>query len=233
MTASVAAHVVERILASKLADAPFPYFYATDIFPAGFYQEALRRFPSDAEFIDRSVTGKPAYEIPLQSPETLRLADAKRAFWDELTGWMLDDSFTQALANHIFVHLKRRFVGRADVALRGTGALNRTKTGYLLGPHTDARDKVFTLVFYLPRDARFADWGTSIWRPRAPGFTCLGGPHHAFAAFEKIATMPFVPNSVFGFVKTDNSFHGVEPWQAPEFVRDTLSYAMIDDAFRP
>ena len=38
-----------------------------------------------------------------------------------------------------------------------------------------------------------------------------GGPHYPFEWFERMASMPFRPNSLFTFVKGDNSFHGVEP----------------------
>jgi hypothetical protein len=38
----------------------------------------------------------------------------------------------------------------------------------------------------------------------------LGGPHHEREHFSLLHTNPFLPNSVFAFFKTDNSFHGVE-----------------------
>ena len=54
---------------------------------------------------------------------------------------------------------------------------------------------LFRLLFYLPADARFARHGTSIYVPKEPGFVCPGGPHHEFEKFERMATMPFLPNS--------------------------------------
>jgi len=53
--------------------------------------------------------------------------------------------------------------------------------------------------------------GTSIFAPKDLSFRCAGGPHYPFDMFDKMVTMPFVPNSLFTFVKGDNSFHGVEP----------------------
>jgi hypothetical protein len=47
--------------------------------------------------------------------------------------------------------------------------------------------------------------------PKAADFRCYGGPHHKRAKFDRVWTMPFIPNALFAFVKTDNSFHGVEP----------------------
>ena len=98
------------------------------------------------------------------------------------------------------------------------------RTRYSLGPHTDSPTKVVSLLFYLPADERLAQHGTSIYVPKDPAFTCPGGPHHPFGGFDRIATMPFLPNSLFGFVKTDNSFHGVEPFLEPGAGRWLLLY---------
>jgi len=84
-------------------------------------------------------------------------------------------------------------------------------TDYSLGPHTDTPSKVVSVLFYLPSDDRLERHGTSLYVPRKPGFTCEGGPHYLFDGFERVATMPFLPNTMFAFVKTDHSFHGVEP----------------------
>jgi hypothetical protein len=39
-----------------------------------------------------------------------------------------------------------------------------------------------------------------------------------------MATMPYLPNSLFAFVKTPNSFHGVEPIRETGIRRDLLLY---------
>jgi hypothetical protein len=36
--------------------------------------------------------------------------------------------------------------------------------------------------------------------------------------------VPYVPNALFAFMKTPNSFHGVEPIAEPEVRRDLLLY---------
>ena len=40
--------------------------------------------------------------------------------------------------------------------------------------------------------------------------------------------MKYLPNTVFGFFKTDQSFHGVEPWEDAQFTRDTMQYEISD-----
>jgi len=84
-------------------------------------------------------------------------------------------------------------------------------TNYNIGPHTDSPVKVITLLFYLPKDESQLHLGTSIYIPKDRNFRCGGGPHYPFEWFERMASMPFRPNSLFTFVKGDNSFHGVEP----------------------
>ena len=86
--------------------------------------------------------------------------------------------------------------------------LVRDLPGYKIGPHTDSAKKVITALFYLRGQE-----GTSIYTPKEKGFTCKGGPHYEFEQFDKVATMPFKPNSMFAFLKSDKSFHGVETTQ--------------------
>src|SRR5205809_1120171 len=97
-------------------------------------------------------------------------------------------------------------------------------TDYSLGPHTDTPSKVVSVLFYLPGDDRLEKHGTSLYVPRKPGFTCQGGPHYLFDGFERVATMPFLPNTMFAFVKTDHSFHGVEPIADAAISRYLLLY---------
>ncbi len=60
--------------------------------------------------------------------------------------------------------------------------------GYSIARHPDGETKVLSALFYCPEDARHPEWGTSIDRK----------------------TVPFLPNYMFAFVKTDDSFHWVD-----------------------
>ena len=48
--------------------------------------------------------------------------------------------------------------------------------------------------------------------------------HYPHEHFHKVITMPFVPNSAFCFIKTNNSFHGVEKLAMKDTDRWTLQY---------
>ncbi len=104
----------------------------------------------------------------------------------------------------------------------------RSTSGFVLGPHTDMQHRVVTVLFYLAKNDENPEAGTSIYKARGEEFICPGGTHYGFEEFQKLATMTYVPNIAFGFLKSDTSFHGVEPWTSPDFNRDTLQYEIHD-----
>lgn len=101
--------------------------------------------------------------------------------------------------------------------------LCRDKPGYSIGPHTDGQKERMTLLFYLAKDDSHPGVGTSVYVPVKHDFICDGKTHHEFADFRKLWTARYVPNSMFGFVRSDNSFHGVEP---SPIVRDLIQVSV-------
>ena len=98
--------------------------------------------------------------------------------------------------------------------------LVRDPPGYQLGPHTDDPKKVFALVFYLKGEN-----GTSLYVPKEKGFEHDGLAHLKFSDFERVKEIPFIPNSVGGFARTNSSFHGVEKIK-------TTRYTLLFNGFR-
>jgi hypothetical protein len=95
---------------------------------------------------------------------------------------------------------------------------------YSIGPHTDHPIRVLTLLFYLPFTNELSHLGTSVYHPRNISFECEGFHHYPFQDFIRLFTAPFHPNSMFGFIKTNRSFHGVEPIAQKGIERNLLSY---------
>lgn len=58
--------------------------------------------------------------------------------------------------------------------------------------------------------------------PKVALKTADGGPHHVRENFTRVVTAPYLPNSLFGFIRTDNAFHGVEPVTDPDARRGLL-----------
>ena len=121
-----------------------------------------------------------------------------------------------------------RFAERPNATFTSSASLSRTKSLFMLGPHTDMPHRIISIVFYLPESDQTTLPGTSIYEPRDATFECPGGPHHGFENFRKLATIRFKPNTAFAFFKTPKAFHGVEPWAEPEFARDTMQYEVHD-----
>lgn len=223
MTAAEA-HLVDRLKAVPHESQPFPHFYASGVFPADVYADMVRFFPGEGEF---SHGGAYWSGLDLTDGRVGHMSAPKAAFWRDVSGWLLGDSFLKSMVALTYPYLKERFADR-NPTLVPFASFARSTAGHALGPHTDMKHRVFTLVFYFPETDGAPLSGTSIYTPRESGFTCPGGRHYGFEAFRKIATIRFQPNTVFGFVKTANSFHGVEPWSDPAFVRNTLQYEIND-----
>src|SRR5437879_685415 len=216
--------VVERAVGDNIAAAPlqllpYPHVYVREVFPRDFYGDIQRHLPPSDLLMPlqqaRGVRGYPQRFVLELVPERLAaVPEPYRGFWSALAGWMLGGAFAQRVLDKFRGFIDTRFKDQqpefGDEAL-----LVNDRTDYSLGPHTDTTSKVVSMLFYLPGDDRLEKHGTSLYVPRKPGFTCEGGPHYRFDGFERVATMPFLPNTLFAFAKTDHSFHGVEPIAAP------------------
>ena len=207
--------VGDNIAAAPLRLLPYPHVYVREVFPRDFYGELQRHLPPPDLLMPiqqaRGVRGYPQRFVLELTPERLAaVPEPYRRFWSALAGWMLGGAFAQRVLGKFRAFIDARFKGEQP-AFGDEALLVNDRTEYSLGPHTDTPSKVVSVLFYLPGDGRLEKHGTSLYVPRKPGFTCQGGPHYLFDGFERVATMPFLPNTMFAFVKTDNSFHGVEP----------------------
>lgn len=230
MSSDVNLHVLYKVANAPISPFPFPHIYVRDVFPGDFYRELRARLPPAESFKDLKALGRVGSGYPdtrLVMPVTREnvqaLAEPLRSFWDELAQWLLG-GFGQMVLAKFAQFLNQRFGDIRKMEFYDEALVVQDYTSYSLGPHTDSPQKVLSFLFYLPADDSLAHLGTSIYVPKDPGFTCPGGPHHRFEMFERMVTMPFVPNALFAFLKTPNSFHGVEPIKETNIRRDLLLY---------
>jgi len=228
----------ELALAYKFANAPvlgfpYPHFYIRDVFPADFYDRLQANIPDPSLMIPleeaRSVKGyKERFVLEIGKPEHQgRLPEGKREFWSEFSQWLCSGRFANLALSKFHSLIEQRFSNAPMPQLYNEALLVEDITKYSLGPHTDSTRKVITMLFYLPKDTSQSHLGTSIYLPKDGNFTCAGGPHYGFENFVRLHTMPFLPNSLFVFFKTDNSFHGVEPVTDP----DTKRWLLLFDIY--
>lgn len=193
--------------ASKFRDAivqkePFPHVFIEDALED--YENLISNLPTNYTEIEKSRNVK-GY------PERFTAVPNHPA-WIKLM-----ESLQEGLLKDVLC----RLFGVENKDLEDECLLIRDLAGYSIGPHTDSPKKVITVLFYLPKDDTDSDSGTSIYEPKETGFCCAGGPHYPANKFNLVKTMPFKPNCAFAFLKTNNSFHGVEPWNS---TRDVLLY---------
>lgn len=223
--------VLRRLMNAPVETRPFPHFHLTEIFPPDYYQALIHQLPPDAAYTpireygtvgaDNSDArlilslGKPG---PAATPHLAPI-------WQDLAGWLLGSRFSQAVMHAFRPYILARWgEALARKRLLKDARLVRDFTNYALPPHTDMREKVLAFLFYLPRDASQAHLGTAAYRPKDPAFRCPGGPHHRREDFTLVSTAPYLPNSLFGFIRTDTAFHGVEPVRDADVRRDLLLY---------
>ncbi len=228
---------VEQYLHYKVANAqflsyPFPHFYIPQIFPPDWYVELVSHLPDQRYYMRLDETGavpKGAY------PERFvcSLADAIRAEieldaapgpWSELRPIFDGPQFAHRVLSGFNDAVVARFGQDSELDFETDCRLVRDFSNYAITPHTDSPSKAVSLLFYMPMDESMATLGTSLYVPIDPAFRCDGRVHHAFSKFKKVMTASYLPNSLFGFFKTDQAFHGVERIERPRVQRDSVLY---------
>lgn len=223
---AVVRHVFERFAGLQLELDPYPHFVIDELFPEDYYRLMLMARPSDAELVCLDDTGR-AHGYPerfvMQLPEGLQqLQDPhKRRFWQTHLNWFL----SEGLMVELLKRLREQIValGVTKLNVRAEAMFMRDLQGYKIGPHTDSPARLLSMMVYLPEDDQHQHLGTSVFKPLAAGQTCAGHSHHGFDAFQEVRRAPYRPNSAFGFLKTENSFHGVYPLEEA-YARDSLVY---------
>ena len=229
------AHAAQAIAAAKIRELPFPHIYVEQIFPADFYAQMRAMLPAYEAYerlLDTGRVGQAYSKARLVlMPDEASLAEltpAAREFWGELFNALLTEDFARVVMTCFADAIAERFASDAEedggnLFVTWESFLIRDRASYALGPHTDSPRKLVSMLFYMARDAQYPDLGTSFYAPVEPGFVCPGGPHHAFDGFRHLGTLPYVPNTLAAFPKSNRCFHGVEP-VGDGFERDLLFF---------
>lgn len=235
---------VEEFVHYQLANAevrsyPFPHFYVAPAFPPDFYALLQKSLPptdwyrpiDDTDSVtwrDSAERDKSAYPerfiTDLAEIEEREQREGTGELWRGVAEWLMADRFRSAVLAKFQPGIVGRFGAGSKLSTSIDARMVRDFTRYAIGPHTDSEAKLVSLLFYLPANDAISHLGTSIYAPRDPSFRCDGGAHYDFELFKKVATMPFAPNALFGFLKTDHSFHGVDQIVDREVERNLLLY---------
>ena len=213
---AVADRIAGRISQAVLDPAPSPNFYIEDVFPPELYREMLARMPRDEalDFIVHpdavAAEGRVTRKLLDLTEKTLaRLDSEDRAFWREMMAVFTSETLQDAVAETFRPSLEEQF-GADRPAMVSTPVFYRDFAGYRISVHPDAAYKVATLQFYLPADESQIHLGTTFHERTAQGF-------------RELKTNPFKPNSAYGFVRTENSWHSVKELGPREATRNTIA----------
>ena len=196
---------LDRFQSAPINPVPFQHLYVDGIFPVDFYGRMVDSLPTQSQMLPiGEVRGKAMKKYPQRYVFLFtwlkNLEPVRREFW---RGFISDLTSKETMAG-----ILGKF-GIAEKPVWPDVHLIHDIEGYALGPHTDAKAKAASLLFYLPKEAGSEHLGTSLYTPKEemPPST----EHFPFEKFSRVATMPYAPNAMFAFARSDSSFHGVEP----------------------
>ncbi len=232
--------MVARLRTPEVILDPYPHYYLENVFPDDYYREMLRHLPGSAAY--QNLFEVTDYKLDhfrhrdqrdLREGWTAELPDEIKEFWDGFTEWFLGPELAGAVMDSFAEPLRARYGGREswpEVSVEPQ--LIRHRAGYFLGPHSDLYTKIVVLLIYLAPDESGAHLGTSLYRPEDPSFTCRDSKHYPFEDFVRVKTAPYRPNSMLAFLRSDISFHGVEPLSEQDVAesrgRDLIQYVLHD-----
>ncbi len=237
------AHFVNRLRTAEVMLDPYPHYCLENVFPDEYYQALLSHLPESNVYQNLfEVTDLKLEHFryrdqrDLNKDWTRALPDEIRNFWDDFNEWFLGPDLAQAVLDS-FAELRRARCGDEEQwpAVSVESQLIRSRAGYFLGPHSDLHTKLVVLLVYLAPDESAEHLGTSLYRPKDPSFTCPNSTHYPFEDFIRVKTTPYRPNSLLGFLRSDVSFHGVEPLTEQDVAtsnRDLIQYVLYDKQAR-
>jgi hypothetical protein len=243
LSTSLLSHFVTRLRSAEVVYDPYPHYYLEDVFPTEYYQSLLRHLPAGAVYENwlPFTTLKLDHfrhrdQRDLNEGWTKNLPAELREFWDSFDEWFLGPELAQAALESFAEPLSARFgEGAPWPAVSVESQLIRHRAGYFLQPHSDARHKIVVLLIYLAPDERAVHLGTSLYRPKDRGFSCPDSKHYRFEDFVRVETAPYKPNSLLAFLRSDVSFHGVEPLLEQDVTaggRELIQYSIFDKKAR-
>jgi hypothetical protein len=213
-----------------VATDPFEHFLLRNPFSRKIYRTLLDHLPGDDAYDWRKGLEAAEHErgyFYLNQHNLRRLSPQQQNIWEQVCRWTLSSDFYSIIMGKYESAISERLNAEARSSLLlGEVKLIRDKANYALQPHTDRPNRVTTIMFYLPRDFSIEECGTAIYRPKNAGMRCSGFHRHSFDDFELVSKAPFVPNSGLCFLKTDASFHGVEPIERHDISRDFLTFSI-------
>jgi hypothetical protein len=222
---------------------PYPHYFVEQVFPEDYYHELLKHLPETSVYENLyEVTDLKLDHFRHRDQRDMnegwaeKLPDELKDFWNSFNQWFLGPDLAQSVLESFAEPLRAQLGQPASwPAVSVESQLIRHRAGYFLGPHSDLHTKLVVLLLYLAPDNSAEHLGTSLYRPKDPGFTCPKSTHYPFEDFIRVKTAPYKPNSLLAFLRSDISFHGLEPLSEQDVTasgRDVIQYVLHDKQAR-
>jgi hypothetical protein len=213
----LALYSIAKIKKATVCADPFPYLFSPKLLPSNMFTAVNKFYPSIDMMgaMPGSRTGNPyAHQhrrlLALNKESLAGMEKEQKRFWK------LFSAYIQILSPKLLKALPQPPSGQHFVTAKPEEIKTRIdlwsdRGGYQITPHTDAPHKLATFLLYCSSDPSLASEGTSIFTPRDPAMACWQGRQWPMDQFEEVYRAPYGANHLFGFRKTDKSFHGKLP----------------------
>lgn len=206
-------HTIKSINDAKLIESPFPWFHVKDFFPQDYFETMMFRWPGKEVMgqprwysrqmdlvpdpcIEEVCDGKYHYKTLLEPPTW--------NFWEDFERSYFTQNFGRALLNKTWKETPYHgddfySCGRLMTDLKGSG----------IGPHTDRKDKLVSMVVYMSGIGG-APRGTQLLIPKDGNKKFEMARHYTWPDFLVSEEVTFAPNTAVMWGVHKDSFHAFD-----------------------
>ena len=224
--------VIKNIKDTELSEEPFEHKFVNEVFPKEFYKNLIDNLPHKKDYMPLTNTGTVSKNHPLErfvfflnleninKLEKIKkepLLELIKIFTSPIFFNTVTDQFKNVIRNRIknFSQYEIDLLGKDKFEFDIQASLVKDFKKYQLGVHTDTTKKFLSFLFYLPSDKKLIELGTALYKPKKEIDTGPKGNKHIAPSetektFNLVKKVPFLPNTLLVFPRTNYSFHGVE-----------------------
>ena len=237
--------VINRITKTDLSVNPFEHKFIKEIFPKNFYEKLIENLPNQESYTPINKTGTVSKNYPperfvfelnleninkLENSKKEPLMELIKIFASPIFFKTVSNEFKKIINNRInnFTNYEINLLGKEKFEFTIQASLVKDFKKYQLGVHTDTTKKFLSFLFYIPKDEKLINLGTALYKPKRE-IDNIGekgnyhlSPDSTDQNFELIKKIPFLPNSLLVFPRTNYSFHGVEKINVDQSKRNLI-----------
>lgn len=193
----------KRIKNAEIVSYPYPHIEVEDIFSPEMYVGILANFPNTC-ILPKSRSYSRQLDI-VPDPGVKDSYEGKYEYINVLSGFEYDfwDRFKLRFFEGEFVETLMKKFNVRDNDYYACGRLQIETEGAGLGPHTDRKDKLISVVFYI--DENEDACGTELCKPKKT--FKAGERHYGYDDFEIVKSLSYKPNKMIAWPVVPNSFH--------------------------